>query len=83
MAGLDASKFLSKLTGEDFSFSLAIRAYRTREELTQQELADLVGVKKSYISLTCIRIQKNKILVDQADRIIGKNRLLKNKKISS
>jgi transcriptional regulator with XRE-family HTH domain len=47
---VNASKALEKITGEKFSFSMAIRAYRTREDLTQQELADLVGVKKSYIS---------------------------------
>ena len=41
-----AIKFLEKLFGEEFSFAMAIRAYRTREDLTQQELADLVGVKK-------------------------------------
>ncbi len=46
----NALKALEKITGEKFSFSMAIRAYRTREDLTQQELADLVGVKKSYIS---------------------------------
>ena len=45
-----AIKFLEKLSGEEFSFAMAIRAYRTREDLTQQQLADLVGVKKSYIS---------------------------------
>jgi transcriptional regulator with XRE-family HTH domain len=47
---VNAARALEKITGEKFSFSMALRAYRTREDLTQQELADLVGVKKSYIS---------------------------------
>lgn len=45
-----AVKFLEKVSGEEFSFSMALRSYRTREDLTQQELADLIGVTKSYIS---------------------------------
>lgn len=45
-----ASKVLEKVLGEKPSFAMALRAYRTREDLTQSELAEILGVKKSYIS---------------------------------
>jgi|GEM_PF-671399 len=45
-----AMKHLEKLTGEVFSFATMVRGYRTREDLTQEQLATLLKVKKSYIS---------------------------------
>lgn len=44
------SSLLEEIRGEKFSFSSILRAYRTREDLTQQELAEKLGVTKSYIS---------------------------------
>lgn len=44
-----ASKVLEKLTGEKFNFAIILRGYRCREDLTQQELADKLGVSKAYI----------------------------------
>jgi transcriptional regulator with XRE-family HTH domain len=42
--------YLEKLTKQDFSFSTILRGYRTRENMTQEQLAAKLGVTKSYIS---------------------------------
>lgn len=59
-------KQLEKISGEEFSFAMAIRAYRTREDLTQEELANKLGVKKSYISN--LENQRDFVTLDQAIR---------------
>ena len=46
----NARDVLFKLTKEKFSFAMEFRAYRTRDDLTQDELAVLLGVSKQYIS---------------------------------
>lgn len=45
-----AMKQLEKAAGEAFSFAVMVKGYRTREDLTQEELATRLGMKKSYIS---------------------------------
>jgi transcriptional regulator with XRE-family HTH domain len=59
-----AEKQLEKLRGEPFSFGSMMKAFRAREELTQEELAKKLGVTKSYIS----NIENNRevITVEQA-----------------
>lgn len=59
-------KQLEKILDEEFSFAMAVRAYRTREGLTQEELANKLGVKKSYISN--IENQRDFITLEQAIR---------------
>jgi transcriptional regulator with XRE-family HTH domain len=51
LKGKKAKDFLKEITGEDtVTFGGALKDYRFREEITQQELADLLEVSKSYIS---------------------------------
>lgn len=45
-----ASEVIREITGEGFSFSVILRGYRTREDLTQEMLAKKLKVTKSYIS---------------------------------
>lgn len=61
-----AVKQLEKISGEEFSFAMALRAYRTREDLTQEELAEMLEVKKSYISN--IENKRDFVTVEQATR---------------
>lgn len=56
---MEAKKFLDDLLGERFSFGSAIKAYRIREDLTQQELGDQLGVSKSHIK----DLEKGNVLV--------------------
>ncbi len=44
------TKLIEGILKEEFSFAMEIRAYRTREGLSQDDLAKKLGVKKSYIS---------------------------------
>jgi transcriptional regulator with XRE-family HTH domain len=45
-----ALEVLFKLTGEHFSFSMEMRAMRSRDDLTQEEMAKKLGVSKQYLS---------------------------------
>jgi transcriptional regulator with XRE-family HTH domain len=46
----NAKKILEDLLGEPMSFAMLLRAIRTRDDLTQKELADKLGVTVSHIS---------------------------------
>ena len=46
----DLKEYLFKRLKEKISFAMEMRAYRTRDDLTQDELAVLLGVSKQYIS---------------------------------
>lgn len=46
----DAKKFMEEIMGEKFSFAMLLRSIRTRDDLTQRELADKLGVTVSHIS---------------------------------
>jgi transcriptional regulator with XRE-family HTH domain len=46
----DAKKFMEETMGEKFSFAMLLRSIRTRDDLTQRELADKLGVTVSHIS---------------------------------
>ena len=59
-----AMKFLEQISGEEISFAMTLRAYRTRESLTQEELADKLGTKKDYISN--LENKRDFVTVDQA-----------------
>lgn len=61
-----AMKQLEKLTEEEFSFATMVRGYRTREDLTQEELAKKLKVKKSYISN--IENRRDFVTLEQAIR---------------
>lgn len=50
MKKISTTKIIEELLGEEFSFAMELRAYRTREDISQDELAKKLGVKKSYIS---------------------------------
>lgn len=63
----NAVKELEKITGKKTSFAMALKAYRTREGLTQSDLAEKLGVKKSYISN--VENQRNFVTVEQAFNI--------------
>jgi transcriptional regulator with XRE-family HTH domain len=41
---------LERLTKESFSFATILKGFRTREDMTQEQLALKLGVTKSYIS---------------------------------
>ena len=41
---------MEKLLGEPMSFAMLLRSIRTREDLTQKELADILEVTVSHIS---------------------------------
>lgn len=43
-------KILFSVLKEKVSLAMALRSYRTREELTQEELALKLGVSKQYVS---------------------------------
>lgn len=43
-------KILFSVLKEKVSLAMALRAYRTREDLTQEELALKLGVSKQYVS---------------------------------
>lgn len=45
-----AEKILKDLLGEPMSFATLLRAIRTRDDLTQRDLADKLGVTVSLIS---------------------------------
>ncbi len=49
MKSKSASKVIEQMLGESFSFSTILIGLRTREDMTQQELADKLGVSKAYI----------------------------------
>ncbi len=57
---------LEKLSGEPFSFASILRAYRAREELTQEQLAKKLKVTKSYISN--VENKRENITVEQAKK---------------
>lgn len=57
---------LEKLRGEPFSFSLILKAYRAREELTQEQLAKKLKVTKSYVSN--IENKRENVTVEQAKK---------------
>lgn len=59
-------KQLEKIAREEFSFAMALKAYRTREDLTQEELANMLDVKKSYISN--IENKRDFVTVEQATK---------------
>jgi transcriptional regulator with XRE-family HTH domain len=61
-----AMKHIEKITGEVFSFSTMVKGFRTREDLTQEELATILGVKKSYISN--IENRRDFVTLEQAVR---------------
>ena len=46
----DAKKFMEEIMGERFSFAMLFRSIRTRDDLTQRELADKLGVTVSHVS---------------------------------
>lgn len=46
----DAKKFMEDIMGEKFSFAMLLRSIRTRDDLTQRELADKLGVTVSHVS---------------------------------
>ncbi len=46
----DAKKFIDNLMGEKFSFAMLLRSIRTRDDLTQRELAEKLGVTVSHVS---------------------------------
>lgn len=61
-----AMKQLENISGEEFSFAMAVKAYRTREGLTQEQLAEKLGLKKSYISN--IENKRDFVTLEQAIR---------------
>jgi transcriptional regulator with XRE-family HTH domain len=46
----DAKKFMDELMREKFSFAMLLRSIRTRDDLTQRELAEKLGVSVSHVS---------------------------------
>lgn len=62
----NAVRFLEKIVGEEVSFAMALRAYRGSMEMTQEELAKKLGVKKSYISN--LENKRDFVTVEQAIR---------------
>lgn len=46
----DAKKFMEEIMGERFSFAMLLRSIRTRDDLTQRELADKLGITASHVS---------------------------------
>lgn len=56
--------FLEDISGEKFSFSTILRGFRTREDLTQDQIAKRLGVTKSYIS--DLENQRRYVTVEQA-----------------
>ncbi len=64
---LIAEQQLEKILGEKFSFAMMMRAYRTREDLTQEELSKKIKVPKSYISN--LENKRDFVTVDQAKKI--------------
>lgn len=46
----DAGKYMEELLGERFSFAMLLRSIRTRDGLTQRELAEKLGVTVSHVS---------------------------------
>jgi len=46
----NAKKFLEELLGEPMSFAMLLRSIRTRDDLTQKDLADKLGLTVSHIS---------------------------------
>jgi transcriptional regulator with XRE-family HTH domain len=57
---------LEKLRGEPFSFASIVRAYRAREELTQEQLAKKLKVTKAYISN--LENKRENVTVEQAKK---------------
>lgn len=45
----DAKKVVDKILGYNFCFSDILIAYRSREDLTQAELAKKLGISKAYL----------------------------------
>lgn len=58
---------LEKLRGEPFSFASILKAYRAREELTQEQMAKKLKVTKAYISN--IENKRENVTVEQAKKI--------------
>lgn len=46
----EIDKILTPLLKEKISFAMELRAYRTRFDLTQEELAKNLGVSKQYVN---------------------------------
>jgi transcriptional regulator with XRE-family HTH domain len=46
----NAKNFMENLLGEPMSFAILLRSIRTRDDLTQKELADILEVTVSHIS---------------------------------
>ena len=61
-----AEKQLDKIRGESFSFAMMLKTYRSREEVTQEELAKKLKVSKAYISN--IENKRENITVEQAKK---------------
>ena len=56
---MGAKKELENLIGEEFSFGMALEAYRTREGITQADLAELLGCGTSHVC----NLEKGRTLV--------------------
>jgi putative transcriptional regulator len=67
---VDAKEFMEKLSGERFNFSMLIRGYRSRHELTQIQLAKKLEVSKSY--LCDIEKKRKYVSVEQAKKFAKK-----------
>ncbi len=46
----DAKRFIKNLLGEEVSFAMLLRSIRTRDDLTQQELAGILEITVSHVS---------------------------------
>ncbi|HAZ11542.1 MAG: hypothetical protein A2X86_22510 [Bdellovibrionales bacterium GWA2_49_15] len=46
----DAKEFMQNLLGEEVSFAMLLRSIRTRDDLTQQDLADTLEITVSHVS---------------------------------
>jgi transcriptional regulator with XRE-family HTH domain len=63
-------KQLEKIAGESFSFAVLVKGFRTREDLTQDELAKKLGVTKSYISN--LENKRDQVTLEQAIKFAAK-----------
>lgn len=46
----DAMKFIEELNGGPLTFGMVVRAFRTRNDMSQDELAEELGFSKAYVS---------------------------------